>query len=132
MRSLRFILLLSAILALDRATIGLAQDQEPVTILRGSSAPTPPPEPPTVTNDYTILRGSSTPPPPPSPPEPPPVTNEYYAPSYDAPYYPYYFQNYPYYFQTVPGRFARHPPGPPRVPAQAPPPGRPLLNPPRR
>ena len=74
MRSLKFILLLSVILALGQATVGLAEDQKPVTILRGTSAP----------------------PPPPSPPDPPPVgyENYGYAPGYDMPYYlPYYFLN---------------------------------------
>jgi hypothetical protein len=79
MRSLKFILLLSAILALGRATIGLAEDQKPVTILRGTSAP----------------------PPPPSPPDPPPVGYEDngYTPGYDIPYY------LPYYFLTAPRGF---------------------------
>jgi hypothetical protein len=70
MRSLKFILLLSAILALGQATVGLAEDQKPVTILRGTSALPPPP------------------------PDPPPVgyENYGYAPGYDIPYYlPYYF-----------------------------------------
>ena len=79
MRSLKFILLLSAILALGRPTIGLAEDQNPVTILRGTSAP----------------------PPPPSPPDPPPVGYEDYGytPGYDVPYY------LPYYFLSAPHRF---------------------------
>jgi len=83
MRSLKFILLLSAILALGRATIGMAEDQKPVTILRGTSAP----------------------PPPPSPPDPPPVgyENYGYTPGYDIPDY------LPYYFLSAPQRFARHP-----------------------
>jgi hypothetical protein len=105
MRSLRFILILSAILALGRTTIGLAKDQEPVTILRGSSSPPPPPDAPAV--DYE---------------------NYGYAPSYDLPYY------LPYYFLSVPHRFARHPsrlpPAGPRASAMHS--GFPLLNPPRR
>jgi uncharacterized membrane protein YgcG len=65
MRSLKFILLLSAILALGRATIGLAEDQKPVTILRGTSAP-----------------------PPPAPDLPPVGYENYgYTPGYDIPYY---------------------------------------------
>src|ERR1700758_3712045 len=82
-RSLKFILLLSAIWALGRATIGMAEDQKPVTILRGTSAP----------------------PPPPSPPDPPPVgyENYGYTAGYDIPDY------LPYYFLSAPQRFARHP-----------------------
>lgn len=109
MRSLKF-LLLSAILALGRATIGLAEDQKPVTILRGISAPSPPP--------------------PPSAPAPPSVGAENYGymPGYDIPDY------LPYYFLSTPHRFARHFSGLPsaRPRAHAVPLGFPLLNPPRR
>jgi hypothetical protein len=75
MRSLKFILLLSAILALGRATIGLAEDQKPVTILRGTSAPPPPDPPPVGYKNYG------------------------YAPGYDMPYYlPYYFLDDRFFF----------------------------------